>query len=88
MQPISHSRRFFLKLRTEIAQMESSRNNSEASDGPRRLLREREQLKASLALGRKQLDEGDYEEFDCESLHSYFDTLKQRAQAKADASES
>jgi Arc/MetJ-type ribon-helix-helix transcriptional regulator len=49
------------------------------------LLRRRQELLDRLDESRRQLDEGDYVEFDQEGLRQYFEELKQRARNRAEA---
>jgi Arc/MetJ-type ribon-helix-helix transcriptional regulator len=48
------------------------------------LLRQQKQLVARLKESRRQLDSGEYTEFDGPGLRELFDDLKQRARAKAE----
>jgi hypothetical protein len=48
-------------------------------------LRRHEQLIAKLKEGRRQLDEGEYVEFDEAGLREFFEGLKQRATRAAEA---
>lgn len=48
------------------------------------MLRKHEQLLARLDEGRRQLDEGEYVEFDDAGLKQFFEQLKERARRAAD----
>jgi Arc/MetJ-type ribon-helix-helix transcriptional regulator len=49
------------------------------------LLRQRQSLLDQLDIGRRQLDDGEYVEFDPEELRQLFAGLKDRARSRADA---
>ena len=49
------------------------------------LLRQRQALIDRLTESRRQLDEGEYVEFDDKGLHDFFESLKERARQKAQA---
>jgi putative addiction module CopG family antidote len=49
------------------------------------LLRQRDQLRARFAESRRQLNEGEFFEFDDEGLQDFFDGLKERARKQSEA---
>ena len=55
------------------------RSRAEVLDAGVRLLREKKDLLARLDEGRRQLDAGEYTEYDDETLRARFDQLGQRA---------
>jgi putative addiction module CopG family antidote len=61
------------------------RNRSEVLEAGVELLRKHEQLLAKIDEGRRQLDEGEYVEFDQAGLKQFFEGLKDRARAAARA---
>jgi Arc/MetJ-type ribon-helix-helix transcriptional regulator len=54
-------------------------SRNDALEAAVELLRRRQQIIEKLAEGRRQLDEGEYVEFDEEGLREFFDTLLERA---------
>jgi Arc/MetJ-type ribon-helix-helix transcriptional regulator len=48
------------------------------------LLRKRKALLEKLDEGRRQLDAGEYVDFDEEGLHQFFEGLKERARSRAE----
>lgn len=61
------------------------RNRIEVLEAGVELLRQHEQLLAKIQEGRRQLDAGEYVEFDEVGLKQFFDGLKDRARAAASA---
>ena len=61
------------------------RDRAEVIDAGVALLRRQEELVARLREGRRQLDEGEYVEFDEEGLKQFFEGLKARARGAAEA---
>ncbi len=61
------------------------RDRADAIDAGIELLRQRKELLDRLDEGRRQLDEGDYVEFDREGLRQFFEELKERARRVAEA---
>lgn len=55
----------------------------EALEAGVKLLRQRQQFLERVAEGRRQLDEGEYVEFDDDGLKHFFDTLLDRAVERA-----
>ena len=55
------------------------RDRTDAIEAGIELLRQRQELLDHLDEGRRQLDEGDYVEFDREGLRKFFEGLKERA---------
>jgi len=55
-------------------------SRTDAIDAGVELLRRRKELLDRIDLGRSQLDEGDYHEYDDRKLQERFDQLEQRAQ--------
>jgi Arc/MetJ-type ribon-helix-helix transcriptional regulator len=61
------------------------RSRIDAIEAGVELLRQHKSLLDRLDDGRRQLDEGEYVEFDQEGLRQFFEGLKQRAQRRAEA---
>jgi Arc/MetJ-type ribon-helix-helix transcriptional regulator len=61
------------------------RSRGDAIEAGIELLRKRRQLMDRIAESRRQLDEGEYVEFDEEGLRQFFEGLKERACRPADA---
>ncbi len=59
------------------------RSRDEVIDAGVAMLRRHEQLLDYLKEGRRQLDEGEYVEFDQEGLKQFFEQLKQKARCAA-----
>jgi Arc/MetJ-type ribon-helix-helix transcriptional regulator len=60
-------------------------NREQAIDAGIEMLRTREELVAKIVEGRRQLDEGEYVQFDQAGLRQFFDGLKERARTAAQA---
>ncbi len=58
-------------------------SSDEAIDASVALLRKRDELVARLRESRRQLDEGEFTEYDDESLAARFDELKAKAAARS-----
>jgi putative addiction module CopG family antidote len=61
------------------------RDRVDVIDAGVEMLRRHEQLLARLAEGRRQLNEGEYVEFDEVGLKQFFEQLKERAHRAAEA---
>ena len=61
------------------------RDRTDAIEAGVELLRRRDALIARLTESRRQLDEGEYVEFDQEGLRQFFEGLKERARRRAEA---
>jgi len=61
------------------------RDRTDAIEAGVELLRQRKALVDRLAESRRQLDEGEYVEFDEEGLRQFFEGLKERATKRAEA---
>jgi len=61
------------------------RDRNDAIEAGVELLRQRKALVDRLAESRRQLDEGEYVEFDEEGLRQFFEGLKERATKRAEA---
>jgi Arc/MetJ-type ribon-helix-helix transcriptional regulator len=61
------------------------RDRNDAIEAGVELLRQRKALLDRLAESRRQLDEGEYVEFDEEGLRQFFEGLKERATKRAEA---
>ena len=62
------------------------RDRGEAINAGIDLLRARKELKARLVESRRQLDAGEYVEFDSAGLREFFDDLKERTRARTKVS--
>jgi putative addiction module CopG family antidote len=63
------------------------RDRTDVIDAGVEMLRRHEQLLARLDEGRRQLDEGEFVEFDEAGLKQFFEQLKERARRAAEAKE-
>ena len=61
------------------------RDRNDAIEAGLEMLRQRQALLDRLAESRRQLDEGEYVEFDEEGLRLFFEGLKERALRRAEA---
>ena len=68
---------------TETVSLGDFSTRNDALEAAVDLLRQRQQLVATLKESRRQLDEGEYLEFDETGLKHYFDQLKNRARQAA-----
>ena len=69
-------------IQREIA-LGAYRDRADAIEAGVELLRRQKALLDRLDEGRRQLDEGEYVEFDREGLHQFFEGLKERARQRA-----
>lgn len=59
------------------------RDRTDAIEAGVEMLRKRRALLERLDEGRRQLDEGEYVEFDSDGLRQFFETLKERTRERA-----
>ena len=69
-------------IQSEVA-LGTFRDRTQAIEAGIELLRRQKALLARLDEGRRQLDEGEYVEFDREGLRQFFEGLKDRARLRS-----
>ena len=79
---LSHDSESFIQQQIALG---TFRDRTDAIEAGVELLRQRKALLDRLDESRRQLDEGEYVEFDDEGLHQLFEGLKARARCRAEA---
>ena len=79
---LSHDSESFIQQQIAVG---TYRNRTDAIEAGVELLRQRKALLDRLDESRRQLDEGEYVEFDEQGLRQFFEGLKDRARRRAEA---
>ena len=72
----------------EVIASGSYRDRADVLDAGVAMLRRHQQLLARIDEGRRQLDEGEYVEFDDDGLREFAEQLKQRARSASESKKS
>jgi Arc/MetJ-type ribon-helix-helix transcriptional regulator len=75
---LSHDNEAFIQQQVAVG---AFRDRTDAIEAGVEMLRKRQALIERLDEGRRQLDQGEYVEFDEKGLHDFFESLKERARS-------